>query len=112
MGHLDTAWLHGFTDATDPNILDRWHARLAPFVRAVDEILGVQPTGLAMQGMNDRYNTMSNMLSNTYDRQQRGTLNWTQELSRRFLDTWIIRNDAQNYMVFGDPAARLRIPSV
>ena len=80
IGHLDTAWLHGFADAADPNILDRWHTRLAPFVRAVNEILRVQPTGLAMHAMNDRYTATNSVLSNTYDRQQRGMLNWTKSL--------------------------------
>lgn len=111
IGHLDTAWLHGFTDADDPNILERWHNRVAPFVRAVDDILSVQPTALALQFMNDRYTATNALLANTCDREKRGRIEWTEELSRRFLDTWIIRSDAQNYMVLGDPAARVRIPA-
>ena len=50
------------------------------------------------------------LLTNTFDRIQRGTMQWTTASQSRFLDSWIIRGDAQNYMVFGDPAARLRIP--
>jgi hypothetical protein len=110
VGHLDTAWMHGFTDAASPDILERWHNRMAPFVHAIDEILSVQPAALGMQMMNDRYTTTNAILSGTYDRQRRGTLTWTDELAARFIDTWIIRSDAQNYMVLGDPAARLRIP--
>jgi len=55
IGHLDTAFLHGFADASQPHTLDRWHARIAPFKKAVDRLLGVQPSGLAMEGINERY---------------------------------------------------------
>jgi hypothetical protein len=110
VGHLDTAFLHGFTDQNDPYIMERWHARIQPFVHAVDQLLEVQPSGLAMEDMNKKYSLSSIMLNSVYDRLKRGTFKWTPESERRFVDTWIIRSDAQNYMVFGDPAARLRIP--
>lgn len=111
VGHLDSAWMHGFTDANEPHILDRWHTRIAPFVSAVDELLRVQPSGFAMRDMSDRYSVCNALITNTYDRQQRGKLTWNQALKDRFLDNWITRGDAQNYMVFGDPAVHLRIPS-
>lgn len=111
VGHLDTAFLHGFANVEDLNIPERWHKRIAPFVQAVDYLLGVQPSGLAMNDMNTRYSAYSTILANTYDRQQRGTLQWSPDVKARFLDSWITRNDAQNYMIFGDPAARLRIPA-
>ncbi|MGZ7111597.1 MAG: hypothetical protein ACXVIU_09810 [Halobacteriota archaeon] len=109
VGHLDTAFLHGFTDAEAPNILERWHSRIAPFKKAVDQLLSVQPSGLAMSDMCTRYSACNALITNTYDRQCRRRLTWTPELKARFLDTWITRSDAQNYMIFGDPAARLRI---
>lgn len=111
IGHLDTAFLHGFADAEAPHTLDRWHKRIAPFVRAVNQLLGVQPSGLAMEDMHKRYSICNALITNTYDRQRRGKLKWDAELEARFLDTWITRSDAQNYMIFGDPAVRLRIPT-
>ena len=111
IGHLDTAWLHGFADASEPHTLDRWHSRIAPFKKAVDQLLGVQPSGLAMEGLNERYAVCNAVLTNTADRVQRGTMNWSDENMRGFLDTWITRGDAQNYMVLGDPAASLRLPA-
>jgi len=109
IGHLDTAFLHGFADAEEPHTLDRWHTRISPFVHAVNKLLQVQPPGLAMNDMNTRYSVCNALITNTYDRQRRGTLNWTETLERRFLDNWITRSDAQNYMILGDPAACLRI---
>jgi hypothetical protein len=111
IGHLDTAFLHGFADVEAPHILDRWHTRIAPFLKAVNELLGVQPAGLAMRDMNTRYSLCNAQLTNTYDRQSRGTLKWNARLEARFLDTWITRGDAQNYMILGDPAAGLRMPT-
>jgi hypothetical protein len=110
VGHLDTAFLHGFTDQNDPYIMDRWHARIQPFVHIVDQLLEVQPSGLAMEDMNKKYSVYNIVLNNVYDRLKRGAFKWTPETERRFVDTWIIRSDAQNYMILGDPAARLRIP--
>jgi hypothetical protein len=109
IGHLDTAFLHGFADVETPHIFNRWHTRIAPFIEAVDYLLGVQPSGLAMRGMNNRYSVCNALITNTYDRQRRGRLQWDAALEARFLDNWITRSDSQNYMTFGDPAARLRI---
>lgn len=111
IGHLDTAFLHGFADPREPNTVDRWGTRMAPFKRAVDQLLGVQPSGLALEGINERYAVCNAMITNASDRVQRGTMTWTEDSMRTFLDTWITRGDAQNYLVLGDPAARLRIPN-
>jgi hypothetical protein len=112
VGHLDTAFLHGFTDQNQPApIADRWHDRIYPFVGAVRELLKVQPSGLAMQDMNGRFALYNAMLTDIRDQQERGNLPTTPQFRARFVDRWIIRGDAQNYMVFGDPAARLRIPT-
>jgi hypothetical protein len=111
IGHLDTAWLHGFTDADDPAVPDRWHARIAPFVSAVDRLLQVQPSGLSLHDMSGVYSVCNAVITGTYDSLQKGKLVWNPKREARFLDTWIRRSDAQNYMVFGDPGARLRIPA-
>lgn len=111
VGHLDTAFLHAFADPEAPETLARWHNRIEPFKEAVDQMLAVQPSGLAMERMSQRFSLCNTLISSTYDRDRRGKVKWTPEMRARFLDTWITRSDAQNYMVFGDPAARLRIPS-
>jgi len=111
IGHLDTAFLHAFVDIEDPHILDRWHTRISPFVSAIDYLLQVQPSGLAMQDMSNKYSISNLLITKTYDRYQRGRFQWNEEREARFLDNWITRSDAQNYMIYGDPAARLRIPT-
>jgi hypothetical protein len=104
--------MHGFIDDPDtPDILDRWHRRIEPFVSALNQLLAAQPVGLAMTSMNKRYDVQNALLTNTYDRIQRGKQQITNAFKRQLATAFITRSDAQNYMVFGDPAAGLRISS-
>ena len=111
VGHVDVAWLHGFADPESPYILDTWQPRMAPFASAVRRLLETRPVGRAMWEMNQRYDITNAIIANTIDRWQRGKLELTGERKERFVSTFITRSDAQNYMVFGDPAARVRIPA-
>lgn len=110
IGHVDTAWLHGFDNPEDPYILEYWHPRIAPFVQAVDTLLKPQPSGLAMADLNKRYDVTNAQLTNAFDRLQRGRIQVTPEFQIRLANTFILRSDAQNYMTFGDPAVHIRIP--
>jgi hypothetical protein len=110
IGHLDLALLHGFTNARAPDIDDRWHNRIQPFVSAVTQLLALQPSGLAMQDMSKRFNVINATFTATVERQRLGKQQWSPEKKASLLDRWLIRGDAQNYMVMGDPAARLRLP--
>lgn len=111
IGHVDTAFLHGFTDAANPQLATRWNVRMAPFKDAVDGLLRVEPSGLVMESMRERYSAANAALARAYDNAQRQKAPWSADKQGRFLDTWIMRGDAQNFMVMGDPAAVLRIPS-
>ncbi|MFX0210907.1 MAG: hypothetical protein ACFFDT_33315, partial [Candidatus Hodarchaeota archaeon] len=109
-GHVDTAWLHGFADPKDPYILERWHSRIAPFRKAVDEILKTQTLGLVLDTMNENYGIGNAMIASAYDRFRSGHEIMTPEKSERLVEFWITRSDAQNYMLFGDPGTYVRIP--
>jgi len=65
--------------------------------------------GRAMATMNDRYSTTNAILTGAYDRLRRGRVQQTPEFWSKLAETFVVRSDAQNYLVFGDPAARLRI---
>jgi hypothetical protein len=107
LGHIDTAYLHGFDDPDDPELGERWSPRLKPFMDALQSLLTVQPVGLALQNMNMRFNNANAYLTSIFEN---SGLNLRPDLLPRVANTYIFRNDAQNYMVLGDPAARLRIP--
>jgi hypothetical protein len=112
VGHVDTAWGQGFLNLDErPQVAERWNSRVEPFVAAVERLLQVEPSGLAMEDMNRRFSAYNAILTDAYDQQQRGSLSWSPQTLALLVDTWISRCDAQNYMVFGDPAARLRIPA-
>lgn len=109
VGHVDTAWLHGFDDPEFPGISDVWNPRIEPFKRAVESLLGAQPSGHAMAPMSTRYDLYNAFLTNTYDRMQRGKP-LPPDFDKKLVNQFITRSDAQNYMILGDPAAHLRIP--
>lgn len=110
IGHVDTAWLHGFDDPENPYLVDRWSSRIAPYKKAIEILLACQPAGLAMSDMNKRFDYANAELTLTFDRMMRRRLEITPALHKRLANTFIFRSDAQNYMVFGDPAVSLRIP--
>jgi hypothetical protein len=110
VGHLDTAWLHGFDDPEMPEALERWHVRIVPFKSAVEELLRVHPPGRAMAAMNERYSVANQRLSWLFDQLQAHRAEMDERMFARLSDAFIFRSDAQNYMVFGDPAARPRLP--
>jgi hypothetical protein len=112
LGHIDTAFLHGFDDPDDPDLGERWSPRLKPFIEVLESLLNVQPVGLALQNMNMRFNTTNAYLTNLLENSASTTSVLRPEQLRRIASSYILRNDAQNYMVLGDPAARLRIPAV
>jgi hypothetical protein len=109
IGHMDTAMLHGFDDPDNPEILQRWHPRMEPYVRAVSMILDSQPVGLAMSDMNKRYDLKNAQLATILDMLKKGKIKEDREFFIGLANAFLIRSDAQNYMVFGDPAARLYI---
>jgi hypothetical protein len=111
IGHVDTAWLHGFDDPNNPYLVERWSSRMTPYKKAVETLLACQPAGLAMSDMNKRFDYANAQLTLTFDRMMRRRLELTPAVRQQLANTFIFRSDAQNYLVFGDPAARLRIPA-
>jgi hypothetical protein len=110
IGHIDAAWMHGFLDDPHhPAISEHWQRRIEPFQKAICSLLEVQPVGLAMGAMNRRYDLENFQILNSYMKVMRGDKQVTPEYHKWLTDTFILRSDAQNYMVFGDPAAHLRI---
>jgi hypothetical protein len=109
IGHLDLAFLQGFTDADAPDLVEPWHARIDPFADALGKLLAGQPVGLALEYMNTRAANLSSVIVNRYDRMKRGKTKDTPEFRMNLASTFVQLNDARNYMLFGDPAARLRI---
>jgi hypothetical protein len=105
VGHVDTAWLHGFADPQDPHAAAAYSERLRPFRTAVNLLVNSQPSGLALDELNQRFDLLNGVLVNALDRMQRGE----REPVLQLADTFIFRSDAQNHLLLGDPGVRIRI---
>jgi hypothetical protein len=110
LGHVDMAWLHGFTDPEDPFITTAYHQRLQPFQNALDLLLTRNRVGLALNEMNKRYDVLNGVLTGHLDAMQRDRRSWTPERAEDLASSFIFRGDAQNHMLMGDPATEVRIP--
>jgi hypothetical protein len=111
VGHVDLAFMHAFSDGAIPAPDQHWHDRLEPFASAVDRLVAIEPTGRALEDMNARYAGFNAMIAAMYDDKQRTGRSLSLVERDRLIENWILRGDAKNYMLLGDPAAGLRIPS-
>lgn len=99
IGHVERAWGYSIAHPlAGPQLL--------PFQNAIGRILIGQPVGYAMKDFNERYAALSTSLSNLLE-----GLEWdpTAVSDAELAANWIERNDAEGYVVIGDPAARLRV---
>jgi hypothetical protein len=98
IGHVDRAW--GFS-IRPPGV----GARVQPFRNSLSLIMQGLPVGLATTDFSQRYAALCANLLTSLD-----GLDATRSApsDRELAIAWIERNDAQNYVLLGDPAARLR----
>ena len=98
VGHIDRAWGYSIKPA-------KVGAQLLPFRNFVGRVLTGEPVGHATLDFSQRYATASVGLSNMLAPHQPGAKVAGDPALVRL---WVARNDAQNYVVLGDPAVRLR----
>jgi hypothetical protein len=70
----------------------------------VCRILGGEPVGHATKDISEKYAILSADLLGLIGPDGSGAAT-----DERLVNAWIERNDAQNYVVLGDPAVRLRV---
>jgi Peptidase family C25 len=98
IGHVERAW--GYSIVTQ-----NAGAQLLPFQNAISRMLVGQPVAYAMKDFNERYAALSTSLSSMLEELSFGAQISNFELA----SAWIERNDAEGYIVMGDPAVRLRV---
>ncbi len=99
LGHIDRAW--GYSIVPDEKV----GPQLGPFQNCIGRILAGEPVGHATKDFSQRYVILSADLQNMQDE----TKPREEPLDETELAwTWIERNDAQNYIVLGDPAVQVR----
>jgi hypothetical protein len=98
IGHVERAWGYSImTPKAGPQLL--------PFQNALGRIAKGQPVGHAMRDFSERYAALSTSLSSMLEQCGFGTYVSERELA----SAWIERNDAEGYLVLGDPAVCLRV---
>jgi hypothetical protein len=98
IGHVDQAWGYSFISGGEGQLL--------PFQNALGRILLGEPVGYAMKDFNEKYAALSANLARILEDVGFGDIQIADtELAR----VWTERNDAQNYVVLGDPAAALKV---
>jgi hypothetical protein len=96
IGHIERAFGYSFIFGDT--------AQLLPFQNAVGRILTGRPIGFAMKDLNEKFAALSTNMSDILEQMGRGRVVSAAQLAR----LWTERNDAQNYVVLGDPAATLK----
>ena len=98
LGHVERAWGYSIKP---PGV----GAQLTPFRNFVGRVLQGEPVGHATADISQKYAIVSAHLLSLLDEAKEGQPPSDRELAA----AWIERNDAQNYIVLGDPAARIRV---
>jgi hypothetical protein len=98
IGHVERAWAYSIRPVGLGN-------SLLPFRNLLGRILSGDPVGLATKDFNDRYAAASTRLLNLLSRSDPLSKASPAEIAA----LWVERTDAQNYVLLGDPAVRLRV---
>jgi hypothetical protein len=99
IGHIDRAWSFSMQAA---NVSD---PQIGTFRNSLVSILSGTPVGHAMsERFGARYGELSTLLLNLISPTATGRPPSDDQL----VSAWIERNDAQNYVLLGDPAVRIR----
>ena len=98
IGHVDRAWSYSFKTTRAP--------QLQGFRSVLNPILAGQRVGNALDQFNIRWAALTTEIS---DRLKAGT---KPEEQTELANLWVARDDARNYIVFGDPAVRLRVDAL
>ncbi len=98
IGHVERAWGYSFTQ-------EFGNPQLVPFRNTIGRILLGMPVGYATKEFNEKYAELSAALSRLLEEVGFGAAIDDDQLAI----AWTQRNDAQNYVLLGDPAARLRV---
>lgn len=100
VGHVDRAWSFSIQPAKTT------YAQIGPFYQGLCFILDGSPVGHAVaQQFGQRFAALSTALLGAVSPTTPASMRPT---DRDLVTFWLERNDAQNYVVLGDPAARIR----
>lgn len=97
IGHVERAWPNSITTTGAG-------AQLLPFINALSYILIGNPLGYALKDFNERYAALSAILGGMLEKKSFGLPISDSDLAA----TWTSRNDAEAYVLLGDPLVSIR----
>ena len=100
VGHVDRAWSCSF-------LLNRSQEQIDTFASYLKELFMGMPVGHAMEYFNDRYAALATVLTSRFNQVRFGIIPDAAFIAS-VVSTWLEHNDARNYVIFGDPAVRVR----
>jgi hypothetical protein len=101
IGHVERAWTCSF-------LLRDYSSHTEVFEDAIKQILDGVPVGAAMEIFNQKYASLATLITAKLRKVQLG-LPLSADERKSVVSLWTMHNDARNYVVIGDPAARLRV---
>ena len=97
----ERAWDYSITSS-------RGTPQLLPFRNTIGRILKGEPVGYALKEFNQRYAALAASLNKTLEEISFGANVDEDELAA----AWAERNDAEGYVLLGDPAVKLRVNDI
>jgi hypothetical protein len=97
VGHVERAWGYSIRPTGAGT-------QVGPFRDFLTRVMSGEPVGHATKNFSERFAVLSSELLGMLDDTSPGPKPTPQEIA----NAWVERNDAQNYVLLGDPAVRLR----
>lgn len=101
LGHVDRAWAYSFQSS-----------RNAPQVQAFRDVISGLLAGTRIGHATDQFNVRWASLSAELTDLARETRFGRDVSDAQLASRWVARNDARNYIIFGDPAVRIRVEAL
>jgi hypothetical protein len=98
IGHVERAWPSSI-------VTEGAGSQLLPFENTIAYVLSGFPLGYCVKDFNERYAALSTNLAALLEKRDFGLVVRDRDLVAR----WSERNDAEAYVLFGDPGVRVRI---
>jgi hypothetical protein len=113
VGHVDYALAHGFVDPYGAPPPSGVHPRAQPFLTMIAKsVAELTPLGYALRDLHGFAAGLASQIASTFDAlTEQGVKATSLDAGAKnsLIDKVIRRNDAMHFLLFGDPAARVRI---